>query len=137
LRRGEITALRWDAINLDTGQLAVLASTEQCDTGPVREKEAKSGRTRTIALPSLVIEELARWRVTQAQEMLKLGARVDDSWHVVTLSDGSTPQPRSLTRTVSKFLKKWGVTLHKLRHSHASHLLAANVHPKVVQERLG
>ena len=36
-----------------------------------------------------------------------------------------------------KFLKKWGVTLHKLRHSHASHLLAANVHPKVVQERLG
>jgi len=85
----------------------------------------------------LVIEELARWRVTQAQEMLKLGARVDDSWHVVTLSDGSTPQPRSLTRTVSKFLKKWGVTLHKLRHSHASHLLAANVHPKVVQERLG
>ena len=85
----------------------------------------------------MVIEELARWRVTQAQEMLKLGARVDDSWHVVTLSDGSTPQPRSLTRTVSKFLKKWGVTLHKLRHSHASHLLAANVHPKVVQERLG
>jgi integrase len=29
------------------------------------------------------------------------------------------------------------VTLHKLRHSHASHLLAANIHPKVVQERLG
>ena len=25
----------------------------------------------------------------------------------------------------------------KLRHSHASHMLAANVHPKIVQERLG
>jgi integrase len=29
------------------------------------------------------------------------------------------------------------VRLHGLRHSHASHLLAENVHPKIVQERLG
>jgi len=29
------------------------------------------------------------------------------------------------------------VRLHDLRHSHATHLLMANVHPKVVQERLG
>ncbi|MGZ5866973.1 MAG: tyrosine-type recombinase/integrase [Xanthobacteraceae bacterium] len=27
--------------------------------------------------------------------------------------------------------------LHGLRHSHASHMLASNVHPKIVQERLG
>lgn len=27
--------------------------------------------------------------------------------------------------------------LHGLRHSHASHLLAENVHPKIMQERLG
>jgi len=33
--------------------------------------------------------------------------------------------------------KPLGVTLHKLRHSHASHLLASNVHPKIVQERPG
>jgi integrase len=29
------------------------------------------------------------------------------------------------------------VRLHDLRHSHATHLLMANVHPKVVQGRLG
>jgi integrase len=29
------------------------------------------------------------------------------------------------------------VRLHGLRHNHASHLLAANIHPKIVQERLG
>ena len=27
--------------------------------------------------------------------------------------------------------------LHDLRHSHATHMLAENVHPKIVQERLG
>lgn len=137
LRRGEITALRWRSIDLDTGQLAVIASTEQTDGGDIREKEAKSGRARTVALPSLAVEELRRWRAAQAEELLKLGIRWDDSRHVVTQADGSPLQPRSLTHVVSAFLQEWGVTLHKLRHSHASHMLASNVHPKIVQERLG
>src|SRR6266567_5724232 len=50
---------------------------------------------------------------------------------------GSPLQPRSLTHVVSAFLKEWGGTLHKLRHSHASHMLASNVHPKIVRNRLG
>jgi integrase len=137
LRRGEITALRWKFVDLDLGQLAVVASPEQTDAGEIREKEAKSGRARTVALPSLAIEELRRWRVLQAQELLKLGVRADDSWHVVTQADGSPLQPRSLTHVMSDFLGQWGVTLHGLRHSHASHMLAAKIHPKVVQERLG
>lgn len=137
LRRGEITALRWRAVDLDRGQLAVLASSEQMDDGTVREKEAKSGRARTVALPSLAVEELRRWRVVQAQELLRLGTRVHDDWLVVTQADGSALQPRSLTHVVSAFLKEWGITLHGLRHSHASHMLASNVHPKIVQERLG
>jgi integrase len=121
----------------DRAQLAVVASTEQLDTGPIREKEVKNGRTRTIKLPNLAVEELCRWRAAQAEELLKLGVRTDESFHVVTLADGSTPQPRSVTHAVSKFLEPWGITLHELRHSHASHLLAHNIHPKVVQERLG
>jgi integrase len=56
LRRGEITALRWKSVDLDGAQLAVIASTEQTDAGAIREKEAKSGRARTIALPSLVVD---------------------------------------------------------------------------------
>jgi integrase len=137
LRRGEITALRWKSIDLDRGQLAVVASTEQTDAGAIREKEAKSGRARTVALPSLAVEELRRWRLTQAEELLRLGVRADDEWHVVTQADGSPLQPRSLTHTMSAFLKEWRITLHGLRHTHASHMLASNVHPKIVQERLG
>ncbi len=139
LRRGEITALRWKSIDLDNGQLAVIASTEQLDDSKIkpRDKEAKSGKARTIALPSLAVEELRRWRLTQAEELLRLGIRADDSRHVVTKADGEPVQPRSLTHVMSAFLKEWGVALHKMRHSHASHMLAANVHPKIVQERLG
>jgi integrase len=85
---------------------------------------------RTIALPGLAVEELRRWRLGQAEELLKLGTRPDDNWHVVTQADGSPLQPRSLTHAMSAFLKEWGVTLHGLRHSHASHMLSSNTIPK-------
>lgn len=137
LRRGEIVALRWRSLDLENGRLAVVASTEQTDAGVIREKEAKSGKARTVALPMMAVEELRRWRVAQAEELLKLGVRPDESWHVFTQADGTQMQPRSLTHAMSDFLDQWGITLHGLRHSHASHMLAANVHPKVVQERLG
>jgi integrase len=137
LRRGEIVALRWRSVDLERGQLAVVASTEQTDSGAIREKEAKSGKARTVALPAMAVEELRRWRVQQAEELLRLGVRAGEDWHVVTQVDGAPLQPRSLTHVVSAFLKDWQMTLHGLRHSHASHMLAANIHPKVVQERLG
>ena len=134
LRRGEIAALRWTAIDLERGQLAVVASTEQCDDGSIREKDSKSGKSRTVALPALAIEELQRWKSQQAEELLKLGIVAG---HVVTRADGEPLQPRSLTHVMSAFLKPWGLTLHGLRHTHASLLLASGTHPKVVQERLG
>ena len=137
-RRGEICALRWKSIDLDGAQAAIIASIEQSKSG-CREKETKGSKCRTLALPSLLVEELKAWRLRQAQELLRLGMRADGETLVVTQPDGSGLQPRSLTHAVSAFMKSRGnkVRLHGLRHSHASHLLAENVHPKIVQERLG
>jgi integrase len=138
MRRGEIVALRWKNVDLDRAQIAVVASIEQTKAG-CREKEAKAGRSRTIAMPVLLVDELRAYRLTQAQELLRLGMRPTGETLVVTKEDGSGMQPRSLTHRVAEFMKGLGskVRLHGLRHSHASHLLAANVHPKIVQERLG
>ena len=90
-------------------------------------------------MPAMLIEELKAWRLRQAQEFLRLGMRPDGNTRVVTKADGSSPNPQSLTDVISRFMKGQGsaVRLHGLRHSHASHLLAENVHPKIVQERLG
>jgi integrase len=38
---------------------------------------------------------------------------------------------------VPAILKERDITLHALRRSHASHTLASNIHPKIMQERLG
>jgi integrase len=136
LRRGEIVALRWRNVDLDRGQISVVASTEQTDAG-CREKEPKSGHGRTVALASLMVEELRGHRLRQAEALLALGVRLTDDHHVVARAGAL--QPRSLTHAFVKFVRERGlqIRLHDLRHSHATHMLASGVHPKIAQERLG
>jgi integrase len=139
LRRGEAAALKWGAVDLEAAQLRIVASAEQTSQG-VRLKPPKSGRSRAVALPALVMEELRQHRLKQAQELLKLGIRQSDDSYVCLQPSYEPWPPRNLSSAFIKFIKSTGlprVRLHDLRHSHATHLLAANIHPKIVQERLG
>ena len=139
LRRGELAALRWRNVDLVAGQMAIVESAEETATG-VRYKEPKSGRARTVALSLIMIEELRAHRVRQAQELLKLGARVTDDTFVVAQADGSPLKPTSITHEWVRLLANTTlprIRFHNLRHAHATHLLANGVHPKVASERLG
>jgi integrase len=139
LRRGEIAALRWGQVDLEKGQLAVVQSAEQTRAG-VRYKDPKSGRTRTIALSGIVVEELRAHRIKQAQELLRLGLRATDATFVCTREDGQPLQPLTLTHDWDRKLAKTPlprIRFHDLRHAHATHLLSSGVHPKVASERLG
>jgi integrase len=139
MRRGEICALRWRSVDLDNGQLSVVASTEQ-GRGGMREKEPKSGKGRLVAMPTMLVTELRRHRMQQAEWLLRLGVRLTDDHHVCLREDGESVWPSSLTRAFRTFMRRHKlpqIRFHDLRHSHATHLLAANVHPKIAQERLG
>jgi len=57
-----------------------------------------------------------------------------------TTSSGRPISPRNLLHHFHESLAKAGlprVTFHSLRHFHATYLLKRNIHPKIVQERLG
>lgn len=141
LRRGEILALRWRHVELGDNlrQLAIVESAEQTEEG-VRYKEPKSGRARTVSLSSTVIAELKAHRARQAEEQLRLGIRPDADSFVVAQYDGAPIQPRSLTHEWVRVLSKTTlprIRFHDLRHTHASQMLAAGVHPKIASERLG
>lgn len=139
MRRGEIIALRWKDIDLAGAVIAVTRSAEQVGT-EVRYKETKSGKARTVALSSTVLEELKRHRLAQAEEQLKLGMRPGDNSFVVAQIDGVPLKPVSLTHEWTRLLAKTSlprIRFHDLRHSHATQLLAAGVHPKIASERLG
>jgi integrase len=139
MRRGEIAALRWGAVDLDKGQLAIVQSAEQTKAG-VRYQEPKSGQARTIALSPTVVAELRAHRLRQAEGLLRLGIRLDGDAFVVAQADGSPYDPDSISkewrlRIIKTTLPR--VRFHDLRHAHASHMLAAGVHAKIASERLG
>jgi integrase len=139
LRRGEVAALRWRHVDLDKACLSVAESAEQTKAG-VRYKPPKSGKGRAVALSATVIEELRQHRARQAEALLKLGVRLSDDSFVLVQADGNPYQPRSLTHAFGLFLAKHAlprVRLHDLRHTHATAMLKAGVHGKIVQERLG
>src|SRR5262245_971085 len=105
LRRAEITALRWRHVDLDRGQLSVVASTEQMNGG-TREKDTKSGKGRTVALSPMVVEELRAHRIEQAEGLFRFGVRLTDDHHVVAREDGQPLQPRSFTHAFIKLRRK-------------------------------
>jgi integrase len=139
LRRGEICGLRWRSVDLDAGRLSVVASVIKV-RGDVREKSPKNGKGRAVTLPPMLVTELRRHRLQQSEGLLRIGVRLTDDHHVFTGEDGAPVYPSSLTRSFSRFLRRHGlpqIRFHDLRHTHATHLLAAGVHPKIAQERLG
>lgn len=93
-----------------------------------------------MSLSAAVVEELKSHRARQAEEQLRLGIRPDDDSFVVAQIDGRPLQPRSLTHEWMRLIQKTTlprIRFHDLRHSHASQMLAAGVHPKIASERLG
>jgi integrase len=141
MRRGEILALRWKRVDLEHGSLQVMESLEQTRSDGLRFKSPKTDRTRVVTLPGFATKELRRLKREQAKELLMLGIRQSGETLVCARTDGEPLQPQSLTHQFTRLMSRIpnlpGVRFHDLRHSHATQLLLAGVHPKVAQERLG
>jgi integrase len=139
LRRSELLGLRWADIDLDGAIIAVRRGRVAAGY-EVHEGEPKSGRARTVALDAETIAELRRHRARQLQERMAWGSAWTDNGLVFTREDGTGLHPQSLSGTFKRAVRRSdlpAIRFHDLRHTHASLLLAAGVHPKVVQERLG
>jgi integrase len=138
MRRGEILALRWRNLDLDRGVIRIVESLEQT-SGGLRFKSPKTDRARAVSLPSFAVDELRRLRREQAEGLLVLGVRQTGATLVCTQPNARPITPKVLTNYFARVAKRLGlpVHFHSLRHTHATQLLLAGVHPKVAQERLG
>jgi integrase len=149
LRRGEMLALRWEDINRDAAVLTVSRSLESIRIAGAKAggkktalsfKTPKSGRSRNVAIPASVAEELERHRLAQEQLKDKLGSRYQEQDLVVCQIDGTPWPPESFSpRFVSaaKTLGFPGLHFHALRHTAVSVLLSLGANVKAVQEMAG
>jgi len=141
MRRGELCALRWSDVRLDTGLLEVSRSVVVVPGG-VAEKSTKTDRERLVALDDVGVAVLRQHR-----------SRVDDLAAVIKCTieptsfvfspepDGSVPyRPDTITSffiRVRDSLRLEGVRLHDLRHFTATQLIGAGVDVRTVAGRLG
>jgi integrase len=139
-RRGEILALRWSDIIQD--EASITRSLTQTKAG-LAFKETKTEKSvRPVCLPASAMEALASHRIRQNEFRSQFGpAYQSDQDLIFANPDGSPLRPDSISASVSALFKRLklpkGASLHTLRHTHGSHLLAGGMEITAVSERLG
>lgn len=141
LRQGEALGLRWDAVDLEAGTLAVRTALQrQAGIGLVLvEPKSRAGR-RTLALPSQLREALSKHREEQLAQRQLAGELWADLGLVFAQSNGRAQDPRGDHRAWRALLESAGVRqarLHDARHTAATLLLTQGVPARVVMEILG
>jgi len=142
IRRGELMGLQWEDVDLEAGRLRVSRSVETTQTHGLRIKppKTKSGK-RLITLPPTAVQVLPEHRRAQLETRMKLGiGKLRPHHHVFGKLDGAPANPDLITyhwRHLVETKKLPAVTLHALRHSHASALIASGQDVVTVSRRLG
>jgi integrase len=139
-RRGEALALRWKDVELDKGLVHIERSLEQTKAG-LRFKAPKTKRgRRNVSISPWLVAELRAHRTRQQERRLSLGAgRAPDDSLVFARWDGSTRAPHWLTQKFALAMAtlKIDCTLHGLRHTHVSQLIAAGLDVLTISRRIG
>lgn len=142
MRRGEVFGLLWADVDLDAGRLTVqrqLRSGLDHVLELVHYAKSAAGR-RTIDVDAETIAALRAIKPRQAGEKLALGAGYRDQGLVFSAVDGTFTNPERAVEAFDRRVKRSKlprVRFHDLRHSHASHLIAAGQHAEVISKRLG
>lgn len=141
MRRGEVFGLLWRDVDLDAG--TVLVRRQLTTVGYeviVREVPKTDSGRRTVDLDAETVAALKRWKSLQLQWRLAVGPGWRDTGLVFTAVDGSALHPELVARRFDRLGVKAGLPrlrFHDLRHTHASHWLAAGQNIKALSERLG
>jgi integrase len=104
------------------------------------EPKTSQGR-RVVALDPATVRALREHKARQLDERLAMGGEWGNELDLVfTHPDGTPIHPQTFSDAFERRVASAGLpklSLHGLRHTHATLALRAGVHPKVVSERLG
>ena len=140
-RRGEVLALRWS--DIEGSCVTIERSLIQTKAG-LQFKGTKTDEPRTLVVPGEALEALEAHRKQQNQIRRQFGpAYRCDLDLIFCRPDGNPLKPDSLSGTIRDLFARLGIpkpkgsSLHLLRHTHVSHLLASGVPVPAISARLG
>lgn len=138
LRRGELLALEWSDIDFENRTLRVERTLVRI-SGQLSTQSPKTKKSRRkITLDPRTIEILKNWRLKQKKILFKNGAGKSEL--VFSNSSGGYLMESRLRDELRKFLKRYDlpiISVHGLRHTHASILFEAGIEAKQIADRLG
>jgi integrase len=141
MRPEEYLAVQWRDLDFTRGTITVQRALVR-HKGTWSFDEPKTARSRrTIPLQSSLLQQLRQHKREQAAERLKAGS-LWEAHDLIFCSEIGTPHsiPNLTYRYFCPLLQQAElpqIRLYDLRHSHATLLLFAEEHPKIVSERLG
>jgi integrase len=155
LRLGEATGLRWDDVDLESGEIQIRQQLQVVNRQLVLQELKTAKSRRTLVLPNVCVKALRAHRTRQLEERLAAGeAWVDTGLVFTTYAKRGTDRrgrprkvgaglhPRNVLRVLHGLLDAAEPTLprlrfHDLRHSAASFLIAGGVELVEVSKLLG
>jgi integrase len=140
MRRNEMLGLLWEHVKFDAGTVTIKQALEGNRGTRVKGPKTRNSR-RTISLPAHTVAELrAHWKTQQEQRMaVGLGRSPDDGF-VLAGPDGKAQSPGAVSKAWERTMSSIGmpeITLHSLRHTHASMLIASGIDVLTISKRLG
>jgi integrase len=141
MRRSELAGLKWEHVDLVNGQLRIVATLQRIPGHGLVTGVPKTAKSRrSIALRADAVNLLHQVRGRQIEGQLAAGPLWQRTGYVFTQADGTPIDPESVSKDFCGVVRRTGLphlTLHGLRHAHATLALTAGVNPKIVSERLG
>ncbi len=135
-RKGEALGLKWNDIDFDKGTMTVNRTRDQYK---VRSPKTKRSY-RTILIDRVLLSHLKKYKLWCKKRKLMFGGSLTDDDFVFISTHGGPLTNTVINRTLNNLIADNGlkkITVHGLRHTHATILLNKGLPSKVIAERLG
>lgn len=141
LRRGELCGLQWQDVDFATGCLHICRSSLYiADKGIFEDTTKNDASKRVIKLSVNVIRLLQAHKEEQDRKRNDMGTKWQECGRLFTTHEGTPIHPDTVSGWFRDFIKRKGlpdVSIHSLRHTNATLMIASGVSIKTVSSRLG
>lgn len=145
-RRWELIALTWDDINFQDHTITINKASARTKDGIITKAPKTFSSNRTVTIPVNTINLIRKYKTEQQRYCLSLGTYWKGSNYLFIQDDGKQMDISTPNKVFKKVIRIYNethedklpeITLHGLRHTSATLLIAQNVDIKTVSNRLG
>ena len=141
MRRGEVFGLKWKDIDFSNKIITIQRELlYTADRGLFEDTPKTTASQRTIKVADTPLKLLKKHKAVQTINRFKCGDQWYDNDYVFSTWNGNPMYPTNATAWFKHFLERYhlpSITLHSLRHTNASLLIANGINITTVSKRLG